>query len=122
MRKSTLEDKDIIKIIQLLQQKYVAESKSKCVKSFIQFFSVNSFTVALWTEKDIELYQPMSDTKSVVVDATGSIVSKLGDKEIYYFAFISYNRSLKTEPIPRIELFADLSKTHTLKFMRMRFL
>ena len=51
-RRSTLEDKDIIKSIQLLQQKYVAESKSECVKGFIQFFSVTPFTVALWTEKD----------------------------------------------------------------------
>ena len=64
----------------------------------------------------------MSDTKSVVVDATGSIVSKLGDKEIFYFAFISYDRSLKTEPVPHIELFTDLSTTHTLKFMLVRFL
>ena len=46
-RKSTLEDKDIIKSIQLLQQKYVAESKSKCAKGLIQFFSVTPFTVAL---------------------------------------------------------------------------
>ena len=121
-KRSNLEDKNVVESIQLLQQKYVAECKAKTVQGFIQFFSIKPFTIALWTEKDIELYHTMSGTQSLVVDATGSISSKLSGKEIFYFAFLSYDRSVKTEPVAHIELLTDLSTTDTLKFILMRFL
>ena len=64
----------------------------------------------------------MSSSHSLLVDATGSIATKLTDKEIFYFAFISYDRSIQTEPVPHLEFLTDLSTTNTLKFIFMRFL
>ena len=121
-RESSLEDKDVIRSIQLLQQKFSEETQSKSTSGFIQFFSINPFAIGLWTEKDIELYHKMSSSHSLLVDATGSIATKLTDKEIFYFAFFSYDRSIQTEPVPHLELLTDLSTTNTLKFIFMRFL
>ena len=74
----------------------------------------------LWTQSDVEFFHKMSDEYSLVVDATGSIAHKLGEKEIFYFAFLSYDRSVKTEPVAHIEVLTDLSTTNTLKFILMR--
>lgn len=121
-RNSLLEDKDVIKSIQILKNKYKHELKGKSVSGFIQFFSVEPLVVALWTEKDIELFHEMSNSHSLLVDATGAITLKKDRKEIFYFAFVSYDRSVKTEPVPHIELLTELSTTKTLKFILSRFL
>ena len=121
-RKSTHIDKDAIQSVQLLKEKYCSELPGKSVAGFIQFFSINPLTVALWTEKDVELFHQMSTNHSLLVDATGSIVTKLSGKEIFYFAFISFDKSVKTEPLSHIELLTDLSTTNTLKFILQRFL
>lgn len=121
-RNSLFEDKEVVRSIQLLKSKYNEELKGKSIMGFIQFFSVDPFIVALWTEQDIELYHRMSNSHSLLVDATGSIVPKKDGKEVFYFAYISYDRSVKTEPVAHIELFTELSTTHTLKFVLSRFL
>ena len=76
----------------------------------------------MWTEQDIEFYHRMSNSHSLLVDATGSIVTKKDGKEVFYFSYISYDRSVKTEPVAHIELLTELSTTHTLKFVLSRFL
>ena len=64
----------------------------------------------------------MASKHSLVVDATGGVVTKLSGKEIFYFAFISFDKVVETEPVPHIEIFTDLSTTGTLKFILTRFL
>ena len=59
---------------------------------------------------------------TLLVHATGSIATKISEKEIFYFAFISYDRSVQTEPVARTETLTELSTTNTLKFILMRFL
>ena len=68
-----------------MKEKYDASSTSKSIKGFIQFFSINPFTVAMWGEGDVEMYHQMSVNNALVVDATGSIATKLSEKEIFYF-------------------------------------
>ena len=75
---------------------------------------ITPLTIALWTEKDIELFHQMASKHSLVVDATGGVVTKLSGKEIFYFAFISFDKLMETEPVPHIEIFTDLSTTGTL--------
>ena len=58
----------------------------------------------------------------MLVDATGTIASKLNEKEIFYFAFLSFNRSLNVEPIPHIELLTDRASFNTPKFVLSTFL
>ena len=62
----------------------------------------------------------MSSDHCLFVDDTGSLVTKISDKEIFYFAFISHDRSAQTEP--HIEILTEISTTNTLKFVLMRFL
>ena len=51
---------------------------------------------------DIELYHKMSNCHPLLVDATGSIATKINDT--FYFEFISYDRSVKTEPVSQIDI------------------
>ena len=46
-RESSLEDRDVIRSIQLLQQKFSEETQSKSTSGFIQFFSINPFAIGL---------------------------------------------------------------------------
>ena len=43
-RKSTFEDRDVIKSVQILKEKYDSSSTGKPIKGFIQFFSINPFS------------------------------------------------------------------------------
>ena len=76
-RKSTLEDEDAVKSIRIIEGKYSIELAAKSVPGFIQYFSINTFTIALWTDQDIELYHKMTNCHSLLVDATGSIATKI---------------------------------------------
>ena len=95
-RQSTLLDQDVIQSIQSLKESCISKLGAKSIPGFIQFFSVKAFTLALWTEKDIELFHKMSVHHCLLVDATGSIAKKISEKEIFYFAFISYDKSVQT--------------------------
>ena len=64
----------------------------------------------------------MSNCHSLLRDATGPIATNINDKECFYFAFISYDRSVKTEPVSHIELLTNLSTTNILKFIILLFL
>ena len=64
----------------------------------------------------------MSSQHSLVVDATGSVAIKISEKEIFYFAFLSFDRSLKTEPVPHIEILTEKATFNTLKFTLSTFL
>ena len=55
-RKSTLEDRDVIHSVQMLKEKYASYTSGKSIQGFIQFFSINPFTVAMWSGGDVELY------------------------------------------------------------------
>ena len=92
------------------------------IAGFIQFTSFDPLTVALWCEKDIELFHQMRIKHSLRVDATGTIASKLNEKEIFYFAFLSFSRSLNVEPVPHIELLTDRASFNTLEFVLSTFL
>ena len=121
-RQSLLVDKDLVQSILMLKGKFISQLGCKTPPGFIQFFSVQPLTVALWTQTDIERFHKMSSDHCLLVDATGSLVTKISDKEIFYFAFLSYDRSVQTEPVAHIEILTELSTTNTLKFILMRFL
>ena len=58
----------------------------------------------------------------LLVDATGSIATTLNGKEIFCFAFISFDRSLKVEQVPHIEVLTDRATFNTLEFILSTFL
>ena len=112
-RKNSRVDDSIIVSLKELKNTYVKELNSKVIPGFIQFTSFDPLTVALWCEKDIELFHRMIKKHSLLIDATGTIATKLNGKEIFYFAFISFDRSLKVEPVPHIELLTDRASFNT---------
>ena len=97
-RQSILIDKDVYQNIQMLTEKYISDLEFKSIPGFIQYFSIQPLTPALWTQSVVEFFHKMSDEHSLVVDATGSIAHKLGGKEMFYFGILSYDRCAKTEP------------------------
>ena len=121
-RKANQVDESLINSLKTLKSKYNAELNSKLVPGFMQFVSLDPLTVALWTENDIELYHEMSKKHSLLVDATGTVTFKLNDKEVLYFAFISFDRFIKTEPVPHLEILTDRASTSTLLFVLSTFL
>ena len=58
-RKNSRVDDSIILSLKRLKHTYIKESKSKVIPGFIQFTSFDPLAVALWCEKDIELYHQM---------------------------------------------------------------
>ena len=117
-RKGNQIDASPINSLKELKLKYSEELNSKCIPGFIQFFTVDPLTVALWCE----LFYEMSKKHCLLVDATGTITLKLNDNKILYFSFVSFDRSLKTEPVPHLEILTDRSTTNTLKFVLSTFL
>ena len=119
-RKNQLSE-SVVESVQLLKKAYNKELDHNFVPGFIQFISVDPLTIALWSEKDIELLHEMTKQHSLLVDVTGTIALKLNDKDIFYFAFISFDRSLKVEPVPHIEILTDRSSFNTLEFVLSTF-
>ena len=69
-------DKDLVQSISKLKEKYNSEMGST-VKGFIQYFSVEPFTVGLWTQKDIEFYHEVESFLPLLCDATGKVCANV---------------------------------------------
>ena len=82
-----------VESVKLLKEEFSKEMNSKYIPGFVQFISVDPLTIALWSEKDIELFHEMAKHHCLLVDATGTIAQKLNGKEIFYFAFLSFDKS-----------------------------
>ena len=102
-RKSTQADDSLIKSLKLLKCKYEEEMKGKSLSGYIQFISLDPLAIGLWCEKDLELFHQMAKSHSLFVDATASVCTKINNKEVYYFSFLSYDKSVKIEPVPQID-------------------
>ena len=121
-RKSCQIDKSALASLKKLKSMYDKEMHAKHVPGFIQFISIDPLTIGLWTEKDIELFHNMSKNHSLVVDATGSMVMKMNGTEVFYFAFLSFDRSVKTEPVPHLEILTDRATSATIEYLLASFL
>ena len=96
-RQSTLVDADLVKSLQIIKEKYISELEFKAVPGFLQFFSIQRLTVALWTQIDVELYHRMSSDHCLLVDATGSIATAndLSVTKVKTFVHISLCHAMK---------------------------
>ena len=62
----------------------VVESK---IKGFLQCYYIQSFIVELWTEEGVEYFHQHARNAVPMLDATGSIASKINDKMVLYYTF-----------------------------------
>ena len=77
------------------------------VKGFIQYFSVEPFTVGLWTQKDIELYHKVGSFSPLLCDATGKVCANVNGKSIFYYTYVPQEYDLKVEPTPVRQILTD---------------
>ena len=121
-RKGNRIDESLMTSLKALKGLYNEELKCRSVPGFIQYLSCGPLTIGMWSEKDIEHYHRMVNSHSVLVDATGTISLKINDKEIFYFSFLFFDRSVKTEPVPFLEILTDRATTNTLKSLLLQYL
>ena len=99
-------DKDLVQSISKLKEKYNSEMGST-VKGFIQYFSVEPFTVGLWTQKDIEFYHKVGSFSPLLCDATGKVCANVNGKSILYYTYIPQEYDLKVEPTSARQILTD---------------
>ena len=58
----------------------------------------------------------------VIVDATCGVTSKVNESRVFYYAFILYNRSIKTEAVPFLEVLTDRPDENSLTISSNYFL
>ena len=121
-RKSLLKDCNVFKSLDILQKELKMERKSKFVDGFIQFLAYSPLLIGLWTQQDIDLFHELESVHSLVADATSNIAVKLCEKRIFYFAFVIYNRTVKTEPVPILEVLTDCPGEPSLTCLLTSFL
>ena len=122
-RKNKREDDSLITSLILIKNDYINEMKyNNVVPGFIQFLSFDPLTIGLWCEQDIEFFHEMAKKHSMLVDATGSVTTKIHGKEILYFSFLFYNKNVRTEPVPHLEILTDRPSTTPLTYLFSLFL
>ena len=77
------------------------------VKGFIQYFSVEPFTMGLQTQKDIELYHEGRSFSPLFCDATGKVCANVNGKSIFYYTYVPQEYDLKVEPTPVCQILTD---------------
>ena len=55
----------------------------------------------------MDLYHEQVKHYPLIVDATCGVASRVNESRVYYYAFIFYNRNVKTEPVPFLEILTD---------------
>ena len=71
-----------------LKKQYLPQFDYNKIKGFIQYFSMQSFVLGLCSEKDVGMFPYNAKQYALMVDATGTIVAKVGTKMILYYSFI----------------------------------
>ena len=64
-RKDSRIDNSVIVSLKELKNIYIKEFNSKVIPGFIQFTSLDPLTVAVWCEKDKELFHQMTKKHSI---------------------------------------------------------
>ena len=121
-RKSQREDDSLFTSLVMLKKRFVKEMEKKIIPGFIQFISIDPLTLGLWSESDIEFFHEMCKSHSMLIDATGSITFKIHEKEVLFFSFPFYDRSIKTEPVPHLEILTDRPSTEPRTYLFSLFL
>ena len=103
-RKSFLRDPNVFKGLDISQKELKMNRKSRFVDGFIQFLAHSAFLIIWWTQQDIELFHELGSVHLLVADATSNIAVKSCEKRIFYFSFVAYNRTIKAEPVPILEV------------------
>ena len=71
---------DIYLSIAKLKEKFTNEIVGSKIKGYIQYYTIQPFIVGLWNEVDVEYFHQHAKDAVSILDATGSIASKINGK------------------------------------------
>lgn len=111
-RKSMLPDLDISKSSTIFKKELEKKRTNKCIDSFIQLLNSSPLLVGLWTKQEVKLLHELGSIHSLV--ATSNIATKMWEKRIFYFGFVIYNKDIRTEPVPILEVLTDCPDKRSL--------
>ena len=90
-----------------LKEEYLSQFDYDKIKGFIQYFSMQSFVIGLWTEKDIDMFHYNAKQYALMGDATGSIAAKVGTKMILCYSFVLCDKTRSSELLANIGILTD---------------
>ena len=90
-----------------LKEEYLSQFDYSKIKGFIQYFSMQSFAIGLWTKKDIDMFHYDSKQYALMGDSTGSIAAKVGTKMILYYSFLLCDKTKTNEPLANTEILTN---------------
>ena len=61
----------------------------------------------MWLQQDIESFHELGNGHSLALDGTLNIAVKFSENWIFYFTFAIYSRTVKIEPVPKLEVLTD---------------
>ena len=99
-------EKIFLSIMELKEQ-YISEFDSSKIKGFCTIFSLEPFVVALWTERDVDIFHFSALNSAFMADATGSATFKVGSKMVLYYSLVLYDKTKKDEPLANVEIITD---------------
>ena len=112
--KLSLPEKNLVASAMKLKWFYKSSSTDKIIKGFIQSFNVDPFSISLWNQSDIEIYQRRAKKLPIILHAACGIIAAINDTRVFYFAMIIHNGSVKTEPIPLFQFLTDKPDEHSI--------
>lgn len=93
------------------------DTQNKKILGYIHFFSVDPFTVIMFTEDTIRLYREACNSNIPLhLDATGSIVNKIPNqtKRVFYYALVLRKDGCPTIPVAEMITNSNTTVTITL--------
>ena len=120
--KTKQKHENILKSIMNLKEKYLPQFDYSKMKGFIQYFSMQSFVLGLWTQKDIDMFHYNAKQYRLMGDFTGSIATEEGTKIILYFSFLMCGKTKNIEPLANIEILAYSHDAFPIRYCLAQFI
>ncbi|XP_031575226.1 uncharacterized protein LOC116308859 [Actinia tenebrosa] len=128
-------DRDLItsllRLKQTLRQQDVTKAeaigtnhaKGRKILGYVQYVSLDPFTIMLWTEAGVRLWHDLASTTTIHWDATGSLVKKcVGEGNVYYYAIVLPHPTAGQPPLAVAEMITNSHNvpnvTHFLSLFR----
>ena len=93
----------------------------RTVKCFIHYFSIELFTVGLWTQQDTELDHVVGNFSPLLYDTTGKLCAMVNGKFIVYYSYVPQEYELKAEPTYVCQILIDCQDVTPLIWCIERF-
>ena len=98
---------DVYLSIGKVEEKFTNKIVGSNIEGYIQYYSIQPFIVGLWTEVDVEYFHQHAKDVVSMLDATGSIASKVNGKMVLCYTILSADTIKKLKPLPLMEILTN---------------